>query len=229
MEVKVVTQETWLTRPARRHALDLSLALLGLLFLGSYLYLSGLARANEWMPASREAVFGSGQYWRLWTTLFAHADLGHILGNAFLFLPFSFFLTGYFHRWFFPFAAILIGGLIIAIVLGTMPPAAQLIGFSGVVYWMGAAWLTLYLKIERREKWSRRYGKAILIVAAIFIPETFKPEVSHLSHLLGFLFGWMSALAYYHWLRADILSAEKKEWLFLEENIAEEEWNQKLS
>lgn len=229
MEVKAVTKETWLSRPARKHALDLSLALVGVIFLASYAYLSSLYHADQWMPASGQEVFQNREYWRLWTTLFAHADLGHVLSNVVLFLPFSFFLLGYFGPLFFPLAGLAIGGIINAIVLRTMPEQTHLVGISGVVYWMGAAWLTLYLKIERREKWSRRMGKVILITAAVFVPETFRPEVSYLSHFLGFVFGIASALAYYFWHRREILAAEKTELLFLEDTVEEEEWKHDLS
>lgn len=223
METKWITTETWLSRPSHPRAFDFSLFLLALLFLGSFAYLGNYLHAEEWMPATRAAVFERGEFWRTLTTLFAHADLAHILGNAFLFLPFSYFLSGFFGFGFFPLFGFFCGALVNAIVLLTMPPEASLIGVSGVLYWMGAAWLTLYLRIERHEPARRRWGKVIVVTAALFIPQTFEPQVSYLSHLLGFLFGIASGLGYFAIFRRKILAAEKRELLVLEPLLEEEQ------
>ena len=59
--------------------------------------------------------------------------------------------------------ALLLGGLINAVVLQTMAPETFLIGISGVVYWMGAAWLTLFLLVDRRKIFKRRFAYALFL------------------------------------------------------------------
>ncbi|MGZ3728578.1 MAG: rhomboid family intramembrane serine protease [Bdellovibrionota bacterium] len=228
METKVVLRETWLSRKPRKHALDLSLLLVALLVAATFLYLNGLLAADRWMAASGAAVFDHKEIWRAWTTLFAHADLGHLLGNIFLFLPFSYFLAGYYPRWFFPVLGFFTGGLVNFAVLATMPREATLVGVSGVVYWMGAAWVTLYLLIERKEPLRRRWGKAVIVTAALFIPDTFRPEVSYLSHYLGFLTGVVMAAGLFRLRRKEFRSAEEREYLLIEDGIGEEEWSAPL-
>lgn len=222
-------QETWLARKPRAGALDLTLLLVAALVLASFLYLAGLAGADRWMPASREAVFARHEYWRAWTTLFAHADLGHILSNLFLFIPFSYFLLGYYPRWFFPLGGFFLGGLANFAVLATMPREATLVGVSGVVYWMGAAWLTLYWLIEKRDPWRRRFGKAVIVTAALFLPDTVRAEVSYLSHYLGFASGVLSGFALHALQRKKFFAAERREIQLLDDGIPESDWNPLVS
>jgi rhomboid protease GluP len=85
----------------------------------------------------------------------------------------------------------------------------MLIGVSGVVYWMGAAWITLALLVDRRGKLSTRLMKALGVAMLLFLPETYRPEVSYLTHLLGFLAGVASALIYYAIGRRRFRQAEK--------------------
>lgn len=185
-----------------------------MLVLALLLHASNIAFFNgwaHWLPATGQAVYGEGQYWRAWTALFAHSDLGHFFSNAFLFLPLTYLLTSYYGYLFFPAAGLAIGGVVNLIVLKTLPPETALLGISGVVYWMGAAWLTLFILIDRRNSWRKRVAVAIALSVMLFVPETYKPEVSHLSHWLGFLFGGLSAAIYYQFHRTAIEAAEVRE------------------
>lgn len=224
MEIRSVLKETWLSRRPRRGALDLTFGLVALLVLATFLYLNGAGGIERELAASGESIFQRGELWRAWTALLVHADLGHLLGNVLLFAPFSYFLAGYYPRWFFPGLAFLVGGLCNFLVLKTMPPEATLVGVSGVVYWMGAAWLTLYLKIEKRDPPRRRLGKAIIVTAALFLPDTVRPEVSYFSHYLGFATGILCALLLYRWRRSEFLTGERRELVTIEDSIPEEEW-----
>lgn len=200
--------ENWLTRKPHPRALGWTMFLIFFMCAASYVYWTGLAGADEWMPASGEKVFRQRQYWRLWTALFAHGDAGHLLGNLFLFAPFSYFLLGSFSPLLFPFLALLSGGLINAIVLKAMPEQVSLIGVSGVVYWMGAVWLFMFLVIDRRESLRRRLAKVLFISMVLFVPETYKPETSYLSHFIGYVVGIGMAAAFYSFNSHAILAAE---------------------
>lgn len=215
MESKIIAN--WLTQKPAPYAKAVTIALGLILLFGSLFYFNDTFGASDWMPASGRLVFGKSEYWRAWTALFAHADLGHLLGNAFLFLPLAYLLTAYFGPWFFPLAALASGGLINLIVLKTMPATVSLIGISGVVYWMGAAWLTLFLLIDRRERPARRFGHALFLFLMLFVPETLRPEVSYLSHFVGFVLGALSALALYGLRRAAYQIAEAREYYIYEE------------
>ena len=208
MEVKTYIKENWLTKNPKRDGLNPTLLLMSLLLATSFIYINDFFNAPQWMSASGELVFVKKEWWRAWTTLFAHADLSHILGNLFLFFPFSYFLIGYFGLSFFPVFGLFVGGLVNLVVLSTMPEHVTLIGVSGVVNWMGGAWLALAWLVDRRESKGRRVLKVVAITIVLFIPDSFKPEVSYLSHFLGYFAGIFSAILFYFINRKSILSEE---------------------
>ncbi len=215
MEATVVVRENWLSRKPRYNGWKWMVAFAFLLHFSNIAFFNGWA---DWLPATNRAVFAEGQYWRAWTALFAHSDLGHFFSNAFLFLPLTYLLTSYYGYLFFPAAGFLFGGLTNLIVLKTLPLDTSLLGISGVVYWMGAAWLTLFAIIDRRSSARKRVAVAVALAVMLFVPETYKPEVSHLSHFVGFVFGALSAAAYYQFHRAAIEADEVRE-VILEDTV----------
>ena len=209
MQVAYVIKENWLTRKPRAYARDAAALFSLFVAFMSLFYLA--SPGADWMTAKPAAVFGAHEWWRAWTTLFAHADFGHFFSNIVLFIPLAYLLSAYFSPLFFPGLGLLAGGLVNLAVLATLPAGTTLLGISGVVYWMGAAWLTLFLLIDRREKLKRRFGSALFLTLMLFVPETLRPEVSHLSHFLGFVSGAASGGALYAVRRKEFLAAEQRE------------------
>ncbi|MFN7728155.1 MAG: rhomboid family intramembrane serine protease [Bdellovibrio sp.] len=214
MEQFVVVKENWLTRDPTPGAMTLTVFMVMLLVLSNVLFLSGAFHLDNGMAASKDSIFNQHQYWRAWTALIAHRDWGHLLSNLFLFAPFCYYLYGYFGPWYFPVTGFVIGGLTNITVVNSMPAQVSLVGVSGVVYWMGAAWLTLYLLIERRESIRRRLFKVFIISAVLFLPETYRPEISYYSHFLGFAAGVVSSLVHFAINRKKILAAVVTETIF---------------
>ncbi len=192
----------WLTQKPNPLAFAIAAASVIVLLISNFLFWRDDFGLGSLLTAIPQNVFETHEYWRLWTALFAHSDISHLLSNTLLFSVFSFFLYGYFGSFVFPVAAFATGGLINYIVLKTMPVQAELLGVSGVVYWMGAAWLTLYFLLETREPYSKRLLKTIGIALVLFIPESYHRDVSYLSHFVGFVFGIVFALLYF-WKRKE--------------------------
>lgn len=222
METKYVMIENFLTKKSRASGLVPTLFLVMLLIVGTSLFLNDLLRADEWMPASFTSVFQEKQWWRLWTTLFAHGDLGHVSSNLFLFIPFAYFLSSTFGLFLFPVVGFFVGGIINLVVLTTLPHYSSLIGVSGVVYWMGACWITLSFLIDIRESLVRRIVKSIGITLILFFPEALKPEISYFSHFLGLVFGVFTGGLYYLIHRNKIRSSD------VYQIIVEPDWTEEV-
>jgi rhomboid protease GluP len=209
VEILKTEKENWLTRKGKTDALLPTFLILFLITLGSTIYLTHSLQSEHWMTATPLAVFENHEYWKLWTTLFAHADLTHLLSNLLLFIPFAYFLIGHFGLFYFPVVGFFIGGMVNLWVLKNLPAETHLLGASGVVYWLGASYMTLVFLIDHRQALHKRLLKLIGVSLILFFPETFKPEVSYFSHFLGFIFGIGTALILY-FLRKKIFDQAKK-------------------
>jgi rhomboid protease GluP len=211
-QIYSVVRETWLTRKPRPTAQAIALLSWFVLALGCAVFWRDLWSAQLWMPATQMTVYGEGEFWRLWTTLFAHADLGHLAANSLLFYILGYFLCGYFGTRVFPGAALVFGGLINAFALLTYHPGVHLIGASGVVSWMGGVWLTLYLFINTKLSYTQRSMRAFGVALLLFAPaETFDPKVSYRTHMIGFVIGVLCGLIYYFMRREKFRAAEVRE------------------
>ncbi|RYZ76137.1 MAG: rhomboid family intramembrane serine protease, partial [Proteobacteria bacterium] len=201
-------KENWFSKGVSKSAELITLLSLSAILLGSSLFFSNTFGAASLMPATVTGVFEHGEYWRLWTAIFAHADLGHLLSNMLLFVPFAYFLNGYFGSFLFPLLGFVTGGLANYLTLKTMGSGGSLIGASGVVFWMGASWLTLYVLVETKESFRRRLGKALAIGAALFLPQSFEPNISYACHFFGFGIGMLSAASFYYLNQAKFKAAD---------------------
>lgn len=202
-------RQTWLSREPKGESAFVSAIMTFLLVAGSMI---GWSTWGERLEATGEKVFQHHEYYRLWTTLFVHGDAAHLAANTFLFFIFGFFLYGYFGWRIFPVAAFFWGGLANLSVLGTYDPETALVGASGVVYWMGGAYLILYFFLSRQKntwhRWLRSAGVALLLFAP---SETFIPNVSHRTHFAGFILGVAFGLTHYLGRRREFLAAEVHE------------------
>lgn len=221
MEPRIVIKENWLTKKPTSIASLVTFVFTLLVLVTSLIYFRNSFHAQSWMSANQVDVFVHHQWWRAWTALFVHADFLHLLSNAVLLVPLTFLLSGYFGVLFFPIFAVFVGGLINLLVLLTLPAQTSLLGISGVVYWMGAAWLTLYLLIDTRDNLRRRFAHALFLSVILFIPETYKPQISYLSHLFGFIAGTISGFALFALRHKQFIAAEVKEYIYDEDPALE--------
>lgn len=211
MNSQSVVTQNWLTQKLSIRAYLSSLIFNIILVVFSYFFLNSQWQADQWMAASYDNVFEKKEYWRLWSTLFAHADIGHLLSNLMLLIPLSILLSGYFGLLVFPVIGVIMGGVINYIVLQSLPVSVNLIGISGIVYWMGAFWLTLFIILDRRKSLRRRIAVSLFLTVVLFIPESFRPEISYLSHFVGYLLGIICAVILYYFRRNKFEMAEVRE------------------
>ncbi len=176
------------------------------------LALAFVAGQNEqlgaWLSATPEQVFSQHQYWRAWTTLAVHADFEHFLSNIGYFAGLAFLLRGYYGPWAFPILSLLAGGVINLIALGTYPAETQLVGASGVVYFMAAFWLMVYVFTERSSDLVRRLANAAAFILILLMPQTFEARVSYRTHFIGLGLGFLVGAVFFYFERDKIRAHE---------------------
>jgi rhomboid protease GluP len=207
-----VVRETLLSRRPHPAAARAALAGVSLLIATSVLYWSDPSGAAGGLPASRESVFGRGEYWRLLSSLGAHSDAAHLLANAALFGLLSYLLFGYYGAIVFPGLATLLGAATTGITLLGYPPEARLVGASGMVYAMAGFWLALYLLVERRLRPGKRLLRALGFAAILLLPTAIEPRVSYRAHAIGFALGGAAGALFFGARREALRAAERVEW-----------------
>jgi rhomboid protease GluP len=199
---------TMLSYPPRKSAPLVAVFSVFVLTMGAVISWSDYHGAEKWMAASRDLVFENKEYWRLLTTLFVHADAGHLVSNAALYAILSFLLFGYFGALVFPLASWLLAIPMTALALKTYPGATELIGASGLVHLMGGIWLSLYLLIATNKSLGQRTLRSIGVMLGIFFPTSFEAKTSYRVHFIGLAIG-LAAGALYHFFNHRRLHAHE--------------------
>jgi rhomboid protease GluP len=211
-QIFTVVRRTWLSRPPDPSAQAMTAAALFLLILACSAQWHNFYGLGEFWPATKNQVFNQGEYWRLWTTLFTHGDLGHLLANSLLFYILGYFLYGYFGGFVFPFSAWFMGGVINAVSIFSYAPDIRLVGASGMVSWMGGAWLALYFLLNTKISTTQRGLRSLGVALMLFAPsEAFDPKISYRTHMIGLFLGIACGYLYYIWRKKEFTAAEYRE------------------
>ena len=202
--------ETLLSRKPRKGAVAAVAWTLGVLLVVSSLYWWGPRELADALPASGETVFVRGETWRLFTAMGAHADGIHLLSNTVFLSCFIYFSYGAFGPTLFPWTAVPVAALSLAVTLEGYAPNIRIVGASGLLYLLAGTWLTLYVLVERRLTIPKRLLRAVGVFLVVLVPTSIEPEVSYRAHGIGFFFGICLALAYFLARRETIRGAERR-------------------
>ena len=175
-----------------------------LLFLAVTLY--SWAYPGSGLVATQRNVFAEGEWWRLITSPFVHADFIHLLANSMLFLVFATLLNNYFGRWAFPILSVLGASATQALALLTYPPDVRLVGASGMVYLMAAMWLVYFTKHSSYLSFTHRVMRVMAFILIVLLPSSIEPQVSYRSHAIGFALGLFLAFLSLPWIKPKPLS-----------------------
>lgn len=211
-ERHAIVKETYLSRKPASGSPYVALGSVTLILVASLVYWSDTSGLASALPASREAVFGRGEYWRLATSMLVHADFSHFLSNGVVLGVLAFLLFGYYGSMIYPALTLFFGTIVTAISLRTYPAETWLLGASGLVYLMAGFWLALYLLIERRFSWTKRVVRAVGFGLIVLVPTAIEPAVSYRTHLIGFVVGVVFALAYFSKRKEELRAAERVEY-----------------
>jgi rhomboid protease GluP len=163
---------------------------------------------NQNLSANGFQVYEKGEYWKAFTTTLMHGDFVHLGHNTLFFLIFSVLLNTYFGLWVFPILSFIVGGVINLIALKIYEPEIYLVGISGVIYFMAAFWMTMFVFLERHMSLYKRVMITTGVSLILFFPEVFVKNVSYLAHGLGFGLGIVLALIYFKVKKTELRSHE---------------------
>ncbi|MBA2403681.1 MAG: rhomboid family intramembrane serine protease [Bdellovibrionales bacterium] len=154
-------------------------------------------------------VYEKGEYWKAFTTSLMHGDFVHLGSNTLFFVAFSMLLNSYFGFWIFPVLSFIVGGIVNLIALKIYDPQIYLVGISGVIYFMAAFWMTMFVSLERHMTLYKRLMITTGVSLILFFPELFvKNNVSYLAHGLGFGIGIIFGALYFKFNRSELRSHE---------------------
>jgi rhomboid protease GluP len=163
----------------------------------SHVYWNFNPGLGEMLAASPNKVFRDGQYWRLFTSTFIHADMSHLLANSYMLAVMGYFVNYHYGAKAYPIFGFIAGIFINLIVISDFSGNNTLVGASGVVYYLWGFWLVLYIFIQRHVSLNRRFMKVTAVGIFVLAPAEFKPQVSYYAHAVGLVLGVISGFAYY--------------------------------
>lgn len=191
-------EEQALSRPIDIKAANIAMLFI-LLFFGFTLF--SWAYPQYDIVATHRLVFQEGEWWRLLTSPFVHADLVHFLANSMLFLVFATLLNNYFGRWAFPVLSLLGAAATQGFAQLTYPLDVKLVGASGMVYLMAGMWLVYFAKHSSYLPMAQRVMRVLAFSLMVLFPTSFEPQVSYRSHAIGFVLGVFLAWLSLPWLK----------------------------
>ena len=175
----------------------------------SLLHWKNIFGLSSYLTANRELIFEHYELWRLLTSMYVHGDFQHLLSNSFFFSIFSFYVASYFGRKHYLFLVLFFGALIHGLSLFFMKNSLFLVGISGLVYFLGGFWLSVYLFIERNKAFAIRALRSLGVAFLLLAPGPFAPKTSYLAHFVGFALSVCYAPCYFYWNKQKIRSFEK--------------------
>jgi membrane associated rhomboid family serine protease len=189
--------ETFLSRPPGKGSAAVSFFVLAIVFLFSLAFWGNSFGLREDLIVDRDKVFGSNQYWRLFTGMLVHADVSHYLSNALGLFFFGYLLYGYFGAAVYPVGIAVLGTMVNLISIATYSSGSRLLGASGAVYVMAAFWLTLFVSAERRFSLAQRLARSLGFALIMLLSSAFDPTVSYRTHYIGFQAGILFGVIYF--------------------------------
>lgn len=171
--------------------------ILSLCLFASGHYWNDTHNISSFLTASYSSVVTKGEYWRLFTTSFVHADLKHLLSNSLMLSFLIYYVTSFYGSFISLFLSFAMATITNFIVLEFYGGSTTLVGASGVVYYLWGFWMILYMFLQTQLSLisrSLRVGSVFLI---LLVPTEYQPNTSYLAHYIGFALGMVIGLIYY--------------------------------
>ncbi|MFN2589860.1 MAG: rhomboid family intramembrane serine protease [Actinomycetota bacterium] len=159
---------------------------------GTALYGSSGARLNETlfdMGAMQPIFIAHGQYWRLISSMFLHANLLHIAFNMWALYLFGYLIEGAFGKVRFIAIYFVAGFLASVTSYAFSDPRSLGVGASGAIFGLLGAWVAYNYRRRRSPLAAAQLRSAMFLVAInLFLGFTI-PSIDNFAHIGGLLAG----------------------------------------
>ncbi len=144
------------------------------------------------------AVVNNGEFWRLFTALFLHYNLLHLIFNLFALYVLGPPLERTIGALRFAMCYLIAGigstgGVVLLTLLKVVRPA-ELVGASGCVMGIVGAWAGFLLRHRDVRQAKQRLLNILLIIVIQIVFDIFTPQVSTSAHLCGLITGFVIGL-----------------------------------
>ncbi|MBG09442.1 MAG: hypothetical protein CME68_11840 [Halobacteriovoraceae bacterium] len=194
---KYELKKNYLSKIQYPYGWQVSLLFIFVITIFSNIYWQTFFDFNIHLEASHKEVLLKNKYWKAWTTTLIHSDVTHLLSNTSMLLFWGFMSTSYYGPLFYPFISFFMNGFLTILVLKLYPENTILLGSSGLVFFLGGHWITLYIFIDRKVSLPKRIFKAFGVALILFFPSTFSPSTSYLAHYVGLIGGFICGILHY--------------------------------
>jgi len=145
------------------------------------------------------AVVNNGEVWRLFTALFLHYNLLHLIFNLFALYVLGPPLERTIGALRFAMCYLIAGigstGGVVLLTLAKVVRPAELVGASGCVMGIVGAWAGFLLRHRHVRQAKQRLLNILLIIVIQIVFDIFTPQVSTSAHLCGLITGFVIGLA----------------------------------
>ena len=139
-----------------------------------------------------------GEWWRLITSIFLHADFSHLLGNMLMLVYLSSILNNFYsdlEYWIVYLTSGLAGSLLTLLL---MDSSARSLGASGAI--MGLGGVLIYRMFFGKSARAFRYAGSYFIIAFMVVYNLiyglFVENVNNYAHFSGFITGFLLAMLF---------------------------------
>jgi rhomboid protease GluP len=149
----------------------------------------------DWGGNFRPAV-AEGEWWRLFSYMFLHAGILHLVMNTYALLYIGMFLEPLLGRFRF-FSAYLLTGLCAGLLSMTMHTATVSVGASGAIFGMYGVFLSMLTTNHIQRSTRRTMIRSILFFVVFNLMMGLQGNTDNAAHIGGLLSGLLIGYAYY--------------------------------
>ena len=221
LKIEKKFKSNYLTKPKYSYGVEAVISILSLCLLASWLYWNHSLFLAQKIAASYKSVIENHEYWRLFTTTFVHADLKHLLSNSMMLSILIYFVSSFYGNLVaigLSFIVAIFTNLSVVMIYGG---EINLVGASGVVFYLWGFWMILYIFLQSHKSLKGRLLRMGAVFLILLIPTEYQPRTSYLAHYIGFGLGVLTGGIYYLINAKKLKAAEKWDEIEISEELSE--------